>query len=151
MTRNRLQLALFIVVAAACGAWALYNLRPLKELFGIGDFGGGAIFGLTTSVDAFQYLIAPLLAFGISRRVRNRAGFAQGLRRAHVTATLAIAGMIALFVVVTALGNFTHGVDGVWFVLLAAAFTGGALWLPLQTFFAASFVGILIIERQQRA
>jgi hypothetical protein len=151
MTRTRLHAAVFIVIATACAAWAIYNLRPLKGLFGFGDYGGGGIFRLTTSVDALQYVLAPLIAFAISRRLRASAGFAQRLRRAHVAVTLIIAGAIAVFVVATALGNFMHGVDSVWVVLLAVAFIGEALWLPLQTFFAASFVGILIIERRPGA
>ena len=151
MTRNRLGVAVFIVGAAICAVWAFYNLRPLNGLFHLGDFGGGSIAGFTTSTDALQYVVAPLIAFACARRVRERAGIARRLRRAHVAFTATIVGVIALFIVVTALGNFTHGVDGLWFVLLAAAFVGGALWLPLQGFFTAGFLGILISERRSRA
>jgi len=151
MTRNRLGVAVFIVGAAACAVWAIYNLRPLKGLIGFRDFGGGSIGGFATSADALQYILAPLIAFAMSRLVRERAGLAQRLRRAHVALTATIVGVIALFILVTALGNFTHGVDGLWFVLLACAFVGGALWLPLQGFFTAGFLGLLISERRQGA
>ena len=62
--------------------------------------------------------------------------------------TATIIMLIALFVLATALGNFTHGIDGLWFALLIAAFVGGALWLPVQSFFAAGFLGLLIKERR---
>jgi hypothetical protein len=151
MTRHPLAVTVFSAGAVLSVAWAIYNLRPLSALFGSNDFGGGAIFGYSTGIDVLLYLIAPLVAFVISRRVRERTGLARILRRAHLTVTGLIVGMIALFIVLTVAGNFAHGIDGLAFALLAFTFVGSALWLPLQSFFAAGFIGLLIDERRRAA
>jgi len=148
MARNRLALTVFLAGAIPSAAWALYNLWPLKDLLGFGDFGGGGIGGFTTGVDALVSIAAPLIAFAISRRVRAHEGLALRLRTAHMAVTATIIMLVAVFILVTALGNVTHGIDGLWFVLLIAAFAGGALWLPVQSFFAAGFLGLLIKERR---
>lgn len=148
MRRNPLAMIVFALGAILCTAWAAYNLWPLRDLFGFGDFGGGGISGLTTGIDALTAVVAPIVAFAISRFVRERTGFARTFKRAHVATTATITGVIAVFIIVTALGDFTHGVDGIWFALLAATFVGGALWLPLQSFFVAGFIGLLINERR---
>jgi hypothetical protein len=145
---------LLAVIVSSAGAllsvvWAIYNLRPLSALFGFKDFGGGAIFGYSTGIDVLLYIIAPLVAFLISTRVRERPGLARILRRAHLTVTALIIGLIALFIVLTAAGNFAQGIDGLAFALLVLTFAGGALWLPLQTFFTAGFVGLLIDQHRR--
>ena len=145
MGRDRLARAVIVVGAIASAVWAYFNLRPLAGLFGSG---GGGIDGLSDGIDAVKYVLAPLIAFSISHRVRARDGLAQRLRTVHTAITGTIIMLIALFVLATALGNLTHGIDGVWFVLLVVAFVGGALWLPLQSFFAATFLGLLIDERR---
>jgi hypothetical protein len=141
---NRLALSVFLAGAIASAVWAFFNLRPLAQMFGSG---GGGIGGFSDSVDALKYVLAPLIAFAISGRVRAREGLAQRLRTAHMATTATIIMLIALFVLATSLGNFTHGIDRLWFALLVAAFVGGALWLPVQSFFAAGFLGLLIKER----
>ena len=148
MRRNPLAVAVFTAGAVISVAWALYNLWPLKDLFGFGDFGGGGIAGFTTSNYALVSTAAPLSACAISRGVRAREGLAQQLRTAHMAVTATLIMLVAIFILATVVGNFTHGIDGLWSVLLIAAFTGGALWLPVQSFFTTSFLGLLIDERR---
>jgi hypothetical protein len=148
MGGHRLASIVFIAGAIGSAAWALHNLWPLKDLFGFGDFGGGGIGGLTTGVDALISIAAPLVAFAISRGVRAHEGRAHRLRTAHMAVTATIIMLVAAFILVTVLGNFTHGIDGLWSVLVVAAFVGGALWLPVHSFFAAGFLGLLIEERR---
>ena len=148
MKRTPLGIVVFAAGALLSATWAFYNLRPLKELFGVGDYGGGGLVGYATSVDVLGYIVAPLIAWAISRRVRERTGVARIMRRAHLTAMGLVVAVIAAFVAVTISGSFANGVDGLSFVLLAATFIGGALWLPLQGFFAAGFLGLLINEKR---
>lgn len=44
-------------------------------------------------------------------------------------------------------GTFAHGVNGIWIGVGIAAFVVGALWLPLQAFFVAGFLGLLVKGR----
>jgi len=148
MSRERVAVAVFIVGSVLCGSWAVYNLWPLKGLFGFDDFGGGAIFGLSTTVDALKYIVAPLIAFAISRRLRHAGALARRLRRAHLAASVGIVALLVALAAATASGAFAYGIDGVWFALLIATFAGGALWLPLQAFFTAGFVSLLIAQRK---
>jgi hypothetical protein len=148
MTRSPLAVIVFAAGALASVLWAVYKLLPLRDLFGLGDVGSGGIGGFTTELDALRFLVAPLITFAIAHFVRERTGVAETLRRAHIAATFVILGVMMLFVLVTAIGQFTHGVDGIWYALLTCAFIGGALWLPLQGFFTAGFIGLLINERR---
>jgi len=141
MTRNRIALAVFALGAIASGAWAVYNLLPLGDFF---HNGGGFVGGTADTIDALRYILAPAIVFAISRFVRVHDGVARGLRRVHLAFSASIVALLVIFIVATALGQFIHGMDGVWFALLVATFIGGALWLPVQGFFTAGFLSLLI-------
>jgi hypothetical protein len=151
MTRNPLAMIVFTAGAVLSAVWAFYNLRPLSDLFGFTDFGGGGMVAVNTGIDVLLSIGTPLVAFLISRRVRERTGFARTLRRAHVVTTATIVALVALFIGLTVLADAARQVDRLSFALVAGAFTGAALWLPLQSFFAIGFVGLLINERGRTA
>src|SRR5262245_12412099 len=141
MPRNRLALLVFAAGTIVSVVWACVNLRPLGELFAAG---GGGIGGFSDSADALKAVVAPLIAFLISRRVRAQNGLAQRLRTVHGLMTASIIMLIAIFILATALANYVRGLDDLWWALLVAAFIGGALWLPMQIFFTTSYLGLLI-------
>ena len=143
MSRHRLAIGVFVLGAVACAAWAIRNLLPVFEFFGES---GGFIGGASTTVDALWFIVAPIIALVLASRVRERTGVARLLRRTHVVISIAIAALILGFAAATLLDRFANGIDGFW--LFLAAFVGTSLWLPMQTFFAAGFVGLLIDQRR---
>jgi hypothetical protein len=141
MTRNRIAFAVFALGSIASAVWAFYNLQPLSDFF---HEGGGFVGGTADTIDALRYVLAPAAVFAISRFVRAQDGVARGLRRVHLAFSASVVALLVIFIVATALGRFTHGIDDVWFALLVATFIGGALWLPVQSFFTAGFLSLLI-------
>lgn len=144
-TRQWLALAIFAIGAVVSGVWAVVNLRPVTEMFGAGSgFAGGTV----DTIDAFTFIVAPLVAFAISRRLRQRGVLARRLRRAHIILSVTIVALIASLIVSEVLGTFAHGLNGLGFALLVATVAGGALWLPVQSFFTAGFISLLIAKRE---
>jgi chromate transport protein ChrA len=143
MSRHRLAIGVVVLGAIACSAWAIDNLRPVLQLFGEGSgFFGGA----STTVDALWFVVAPVIALVLASRVRERTGPARLLRRTHIVTSLAVAGLVLAFAAATISGLVGNGIDGFWFFV--AAFVATSVWLPLQTFFATGFVGLLIDQRR---
>jgi len=142
MSRHRLATGIFVVGAIACLAWAINNLRPVFQLFGEGGGFGGA----STTIDALWFVVAPIIALVLASRVRDRTGLARLLRRTHIVTSLTVAGLVLAFAGATITGIVGNGNDGFWFFV--AAFVATSVWLPLQTFFATGFVGLLIDQRR---
>ena len=143
MSRHRLAVGVFVLGAIGCLAWAVNNLRPIFQFFGeVGGFIGGA----STMIDALWFVVAPIVALVLASRVRHRTGVARILRRAHIITSLTIAVLILGFAGLTLTGTYANGIEGFW--LFVVAFVGSSLWLPMQTFFAAGFVGLLIDQRR---
>jgi hypothetical protein len=143
MSRHRLAIGVFALGAVVCLAWAINNLRPVVQFFGQG---GGFIGGASTTIDALWFVVAPIIALVLASRVRHHSGAARVLRRAHIITSLTIAALILGFAALTLTGTFANGIEGFW--LFVVAFVGSSLWLPMQTFFAAGFVGLLIDQRR---
>ena len=143
MSRHRLAIGVFVLGAFACAAWAINNLRPVLQILGEGS---GFFGGVSTTVDALWFVVAPVIALVLASRVRERTGLARLLRRTHIVTSLAIAGLVLAFAAATIIGPVGNGIDGFWFFV--AAFVATSVWLPLQTFFATGFVGLLIDQRR---
>jgi hypothetical protein len=140
LTRTRLAKTVFALGAVVSGAWAIYNLGALVEMY---ESGGGG-FVSSAALDLLKYVIPAAIAFWLATRVRDRSGRVQVLRRAHQLVSLTIVVLVILLAAAAFAGAFSRGVDGPWRGVLFAAFIGGALWLPLQVFFVAAFSGLLI-------
>ena len=145
MARNRLGVAVFILGAAACVWWAFASIRPLLAFVGTGSGGVGEISYSPFDIYTLEAIGAPLIAFILAVLVRKRGRFARLLCWAHVLATVTV-----VLIMVLVIGSGTvipRGVGGLEPALFIAAVIGVTLWLPLQTFFASAFLGLLIQRR----
>jgi hypothetical protein len=143
VTRTRFARAIFLVGTVGSGVWALFGIRNLMALYS----SGVAAFGSADSLGSLMYLLPVLITAVLSAVARDYGRSAVVLRRAFILATLIPMALVALFVSASFSGAFAHGVTGVWIGVVIAVFVAGALWLPLQTFFAAGFLGLLIKGR----
>ncbi len=141
--RARLARAIFLVGTVGSGVWALFGIRNLMAPY---DSGVG-VFGSADSLGLLWYLLPVLVTAVLSAFARDYGRGAVLLGRTFVLATLNQIAFVVLLVSAGFAGVFAHGVTGVWVGVLIGAFVAGALWLPLQTFFAAGFLGLLIRGR----
>jgi hypothetical protein len=148
VTRTGLAKIVFGLGAVVSAAWAIYNLRALAQMYEAGAGGGGFITSM--AIDVLEYVAPAALAFWLATRVRHRSGSVRYLRRAHQLTSFAIVLLAMLLVAATFGGAFTSGVDGLWRGVLFGAFIGAAMWLPVQVFFVAAFVALLIEQRASR-
>ena len=143
--RNRLAIIVFGIGAAVSVVWAYRGVRGVLTML---DSGGGAFgFGIVDSLRLFRYLLPVLFTALLSAFARDRGKMAVILRRLFLFATVIPVALVALLVSAAFSGAFAHGVKGIWEGMLVAVLMAGGLWLPLQAFFAAGFLGLLIKGR----
>jgi hypothetical protein len=136
-------IAVFCAGATASLVWAYANVSELAAMYGA----SGGVGGVSAGIGIIRSIVPPIVVFWLASRVRDRGVTATRLRRAHQFITLLIAVIVVLFAVAMVMGTFRDGISGAWLGILAAALLGGALWLPVQTFFASAFVGLWIRPR----
>jgi hypothetical protein len=129
------------VGAVASAVWAYFSLRPLVEAVAAG---AGAMATVDGSAHEFlQYFIPPFIAFWLASRVRGRGRLARRLRRVHLFTTVAwivLVGCLSMII----LSSNSSGLNGLWIMAMFGTLLGGALWLPVQAFFSAAFLAVLI-------
>jgi hypothetical protein len=142
--RDRAAFLIFGLGAALSIAWAYVGIRGVLRML---DAGGGA-FGSSTDFGGLLEYVLPLfvtlrLSGGMSEH--GRSGLL--LRRVYLFATLTLLAIFALFVSQLFFHSEIFG-DGLlgWSVFVSSFFAG-ALWLPVQAFFAAGFFGLRIRRR----
>ena len=141
--RDKVALAVFGAGATLSIAWAYVSIRGVLALL---DEGGG-IFGSSNAFGLLEYVLPLFVTLWLSGRVRERDGSGRFLRRAYFFTTLTLLAVYALFVSQLFIRSevFGHGLLG-WSVF-AAGFVAGALWLPVQAFFAVGCMSLLIRRR----
>jgi hypothetical protein len=133
----------FCAGATISMVWAYRNVSALAAMYQ----SSGGIGAVSTGIGIVRAIVPPIVVFWLASRIRDRGAIARRLRRAHQFLTAAIALMVVVLAAGLFGGAFRDGIDGAWISVLAAALIGGALWLPIQTFFASAFVGLWIRPR----
>ena len=143
--RDRMAAVIFCVGGVLSVAWGYRDVRSVLTSL---DTGIGA-FGSSSDYELLGYLLPVLVAFWLSARLRKRGRPERMLRRAHLWATATLVVIFLLFVgqVLFHFEVFGHGETG-W-AFLVATFVAGALWLPVQGFFASGFLALLIMGARQ--
>ena len=94
-------------------------------------------------VGLLGYALAAIITLWLSGRIRNLGRTGRLLRRVYLVATLALLSVFAL-VVSQLFFDVLDFRGGIPWGFVVATFIAGALWLPVQAFFAAGFLGLLI-------
>jgi hypothetical protein len=153
--RNRLAIVIFGVGAALSAVWAYSGVRSVLTELGLGGGSGiGAVsfgFGSLGLLELVEYVLPVIITFWLSARLRYRGRIEKISRQVHLVATLTLVAAIMLFLVSFLSEVFlrTHvfGRGMIDWSIFVGSFIGGVLWLPLQAFFAAGFLGLLIKGR----
>jgi hypothetical protein len=141
--RNRMAIIVFGIGATLSVAWAYRGVRDVLRLL---DTGGG-ILGSSNGFVLLGYVLPVFVTFLLSNWIRSRGRTEQTFRECYLFATLTLVTIFAVSVVqgFRIRPFFGDGVLG-WAVFVASFFAV-AIWLPVQAFFAAGFVALLIRRR----
>ena len=146
ISRNRLAIVVFGIGSVGAAAWAYVGVRSVLRMLNEGGF-----FGSAGIFELLKYLVPFLLTLRLSVGMRHWGRLGRIVQRGYLLALFAIFVAFALLLTEPIFHRhiFGHGlIDRSIFV---AAFVAGAVWLPVQTFFAAGFVALRIMLRTPSA
>jgi hypothetical protein len=142
--RNRLAIVIFGIGAALSAVWAYRGVRGVLTGF---DAGGGIGAGGFGSIELLENVLPVVITFWLSAQIRNRGRTEQRLRRLHLFATLTLVAVLVLFVSQFFFRSEVFGGGRLEWGIFVGSFIAAVIWLPVQTFFAAGFLGLLIKGR----
>jgi hypothetical protein len=147
--RNRLAIVTFGIGAALSTVWAYRGVRGVLTGFDAG--GGGIGAGVVGISELFENVLPVVITFWLSAQIRNRGRIEQISRQVHLFATLMLVAAIMLFLVSflgeVFLRSHVFGRGMIDWSIFIGSFIAAVIWLPVQAFFAAGFVGLLIKGR----
>jgi hypothetical protein len=147
--RNRLAVVIFGIGATLSAVWGYHGVRGVLTGFDAG--GGGIGAGVVGSSELLVNVLPVIITFWLSAQIRNRGRTEQAFRRLHLFATLALVAVLTLFVSEFFFQLFfrshVFGRGMISWAIFIASFIAAVIWLPLQAFFAAGFLGLLIRGR----
>jgi hypothetical protein len=141
--RNRMAIIVFTTGTILSVAWAYRGVRDVLRLL---DTGGG-IFGSSNGIGLLGYVLPVFGTFLLSNRIRSRGRTEQTFRECYLFATLTLVTILAVSVAQAFRIRPFFGDGVLGWAFFVASFFAVALWLPVQAFFAAGFVGLLIRRR----
>ena len=147
ISRDRLAIVVFGVGSVGAAAWAYVGVRSVLRMLneGGGGFGSAGIFELV------KYLVPFLLTLRLSVGMRHWGRLGRVVQRAYLLALFAIFVAFALLLTEPIFHRHIFGHGLIDWSIFVAAFVAGAVWLPVQTFFAAGFVALRIMRRTPKA
>jgi hypothetical protein len=130
---------------AAIAASAVWIAVAIRRVLAMLDHGGG-VFGSSAGVGLVGYVLPFILTAWLFRRVRGEGTLIRRLRTLYALSMTPLLTVLAFFVSQLFLPRdlFGHGLVG-WYVF-ESFFLVGAVWLPVQAFFAAAFVSVLVVQ-----
>jgi hypothetical protein len=146
ISRDRLAIVVFGVGSVGAAAWAYVGVRSvLRMLNEGGGFGSAGIFEL------LKYLLPFFLTLRLSIGIRHWGRLGRIFQRTYLLVLFAIFGAFALLLTESIFHRHIFGNGLIDWSIFVAALVAGAVWLPVQTFFAAAFVALRIRLRTPSA
>ncbi|HEY2905545.1 MAG TPA: hypothetical protein VGJ29_06565 [Vicinamibacterales bacterium] len=140
LSADRIGIAVAAVGAILSVAWAYVGVRAVFQML---DQNGGA-FGSGSEFRALEYVTPLLATLWLRGRVTSAASGARLFRRLYLFATFGLLAVFLSFATQLFFDRQIFANERLDWTLLVATFIGTALWLPVQTFFASIFIGLLI-------
>ena len=146
ISRDRLAIVVFGVGSLSAAAWAYVGVRSVLRML---NEGGG--FGSAGIVELLKYLVPFLVTLRLSVGMRHWGRLGRIVQRAYLLVLSAIFVAFALLLTEPIFHRHIFGHGLIDWSIFVAALVAGAVWLPVQMFFAAGFVALRITLRTPSA
>ena len=146
ISRDRLAILVFGAGSVGAAIWAYVGVRSVLQMLDEGGF-----FGSAGIFELLKYVLPFLVTLRLSVGMRRWGRLGSIVQRGYLLALFALFVAFALLLTEPIFHRHIFGNGLIDRSIFVAAFVAGAVWLPVQTFFAAGFVALRIMPRTPSA